>query len=357
MTVALTKKRWGRRVLIGILVLILALVAALWLLMGSSISSLASLRRPDKDRAFFIMDYQADYALDKLMERGVSSDRELIDFLISNLLKGLPVSISLPEIGCTTFAAAKAQGGYLFGRNYDLDESPGLLVYTRPTSGYASMSMVSLNFLGFSPTRLPSNLFNSFQALAAPYAPLDGVNEKGLAVGVLMLQTEGTRQQRGNTPVTTTVAIRLMLDRAANVDEAVAILQRYDMNASGNSDYHFHLADAQGKSVVASYVDGELMVNPSRVATNFHLSPQALDPNGLGQDRFAWAQEALDTHQGVLTLQQAQELLETVQSLPAMWPDGETQTQWSAVYDLSTPGMTLAYGRDYSRWEHFSLGE
>ena len=54
------KRRWPRRLLIGFVIILAALLLAIWLLMGSSITSLASIRRPQADKDFFVMDYQAD---------------------------------------------------------------------------------------------------------------------------------------------------------------------------------------------------------------------------------------------------------------------------------------------------------
>ena len=48
------------------------------------------------------------------------------------------------------------------------------------------------------------------------------MNEKGLAVGVLLIDTEATDQRTDRVDITTTTAIRMMLDRCATVDEAVA---------------------------------------------------------------------------------------------------------------------------------------
>ena len=53
--------------------------------------------------------------------------------------------------------------------------------------------------------------------MGAPYFPLDGINEKGLAVGVLQLQAEATNQNTEKVDVDTTLAIRILLDKAANV--------------------------------------------------------------------------------------------------------------------------------------------
>ena len=52
---------------------------------------------------------------------------------------------------------------------------------------------------------------------------------------------EETHQQTEKPDLTTTTAIRLLLDQAANVDEAVALLGQYDMNSSIGSSHIFPL--------------------------------------------------------------------------------------------------------------------
>ena len=44
----------------------------------------------------------------------------------------------------------------------------------------------------------------------------------GLTIGVLQLNVEPTQQDTEKTDITTTSAIRMVLDKAATVDEAVA---------------------------------------------------------------------------------------------------------------------------------------
>ncbi len=47
-------------------------------------------------------------------------------------MKGLPLSIKIPDLGCSTFIAQNKDSGYLFGRNFDMDYSPSVLVKTKP---------------------------------------------------------------------------------------------------------------------------------------------------------------------------------------------------------------------------------
>ena len=91
---------------------------------------------------------------------------------------------------------------------------------------------------------LPDNI----KTIAALYAPLDGMNEKGLCVAVNMISDNTTIEQNSNKPdITTTTAIRLLLDKAANVEEAIALLQQYDMHASMGMMVHFAISDVSGK--------------------------------------------------------------------------------------------------------------
>ncbi|KXB41332.1 carcinine hydrolase/isopenicillin-N N-acyltransferase family protein [Amygdalobacter nucleatus] len=83
----------------------------------------------------------------------------------------------------------------------------------------------------------PLQLKKKINLLAAAYTPLDGINEKGLSVGICMTyQGPGkkgniaTDQQTDKKDITSTILLRLMLDKAATVDEAIQIAQSYDMH-------------------------------------------------------------------------------------------------------------------------------
>ena len=56
------------------------------------------------------------------------------------------------------------------------------------------LSTVNLAFLGFGEDKLPETFKEKIITLAASYAPLDGINEKGLTVAVLRIGDEPTNQ-------------------------------------------------------------------------------------------------------------------------------------------------------------------
>ena len=275
-----------KRILMVLCALITALAIVVFALWGGELSTLNTLSRVEDDVNLFTMEYKADYALDEFLKTGASTDAELVDFIVRQMLKGIPLNFDLPNLGCSTFAAQLTDGTPIFGRNFDMYDSPALFVTTRPKDGYASISMVNLAYIGYNSESLPTSLTKSIMTLAAPYAPLDGVNEKGLAVGVLQIKTTPTNQRTDKVDITTTSAIRLLLDHAATVEEAVELLSQYDMHASAGSCYHFHIADAKGGSVIVEYIDDEMSVVQGDAATNFLLMPGEYD-FGSGEDRYA----------------------------------------------------------------------
>lgn len=365
-------KKIALRVLLALAAVVVVAGVAVAALFGGEIATVMSIKKVD-DYPLYQMDYQGDYGIDKFVEEGgASNDAELIDFVVKNLMKGLPITIELPDLACSTFNAVTPEGDNLFGRNFDLEYSPGMLVHTAPENGYESVSMVNLGFLGYGEGKMPDDFASSITALAAPYAPLDGMNEKGLAVGVLLIDTEPTDQRTDKVDITTTTAIRLMLDSCATVDEAVELLGQYDMHSSANSCYHFQIADASGRTAVVEYIGDEMSVlepgdettegvpapgQAYMAATNFLLTPGEYD-FGAGQDRYETVMGALDAAGGVVTEEEAMGILESVSREARINEDGTVfQTQWSCVYNQDDLTVDIVMGGQYDKPVHeVSLG-
>ena len=79
------------------------------------------------------------------------------------------------------------------------------------------------------------------------------MNEKGVSIAVLTLDSEPVHQNTGRPVIGTTLVIRLILDRAATTEEAVELLNQYDMFATSGRDYHFYITDASGDGRVVEY--------------------------------------------------------------------------------------------------------
>ena len=266
------------------IILILAFVAAVllfvlgaWLKFGTFIVAARSIHKLQD--GLYVMEYRGDYGFDKFLAQGGAADDSavadyLIGFLSGGFYRKADNELKPGDYGCTTVCVKDSKGGVYFGRNFDWEKGRAMIVHTVPEDGYESLSTCDLDFLGFGDDYTPDgSMQERIQTLAAIYVPLDGMNEKGLVIADLMAgDDEETHQKTDKPDLTTTTAIRLLLDRAANVDEAVELLKQYDMNSSIGAAHHFAIADKSGKSVVVEYVNGEMLVAETNIVTNHYLA-------------------------------------------------------------------------------------
>ena len=272
-----------------VLVLILAVIAfGAWRMFGTFVTAARSILKL-RD-GVYVMEYRGDYGFDDFLARGGAADDSavadyLIGFLSHGFYKKADNEIRPGDYGCSTVCVKNKRGDVFFGRNFDWEPGRAMIVHTVPENGYESLSTCCLDFLGFGDDYEPDgSMAERIQTLAAIYVPLDGMNEKGLIVADLMAgDKEETHQKTDKPDLTTTTAIRLLLDRAANVDEAVDLLNQYDMNSSIGAAHHFAIADASGKSVAVEYVNGEMLVTETNIVTNHYLAD--CEKKGVGSEQ------------------------------------------------------------------------
>lgn len=371
-------------VLLMIIVVFLAIVA----LYKNELASLLSVRQimeenlSHNDGMVLTMNIKGNYYMDELMEQGgVKSDKELIDFATKNLTKGLfKISIEETDIGCSSFTARTQDQEALFARNFDMKTTHIAIIHTAAKGKYKSVSTVDLSFLGIKATDNPKKITKMINMLAAPYTPLDGLNEKGLAVGVYMTyqgpgdENHPTNINTDKKDITSTLLLRLMLDNASNVDEAIEIAKSYDMHDSAGSSYHYMVADSTGKSAILEYLgksdktdtDGskrELKViendfnksNRGQVVTNFVLYDgyYEQDDKRFGLDRYTLLSESLKKSSYILANEQeAMHLLKKVAR--RNWPsdDSNTITTHSVIYNLDKKQSYLVANEHYDMEEY-----
>jgi hypothetical protein len=278
------------------------------------------------------------------------------DYGFDQYLKGgqYPVGLkagegSVANWGCTTFAALNPQGELLLGRNFDWYVHPALILFTDPPDGYASVSMVDISYLGVQGDVDSEQERQSL--LHAPFLPFDGMNERGLAVGMMAIaHAEGGRDPAKRT-LGSLELIRLLLDYARNVDEALALLPDYNVDFSSGPPVHYLVADRTGASAVIEYLAGKPVVlrnpQPWQVSTNFILQEE--QPVGANSScwRYNQAYSALEAASGSLSMPEAMDLLQSVAQ------SGDYPTIWSVVYNLTQGEVTLVVGRDYAQVYHF----
>lgn len=299
--------------------------------------------------------YEGSNGFDKfLAQGGAASDAEVADFLLRNLLTdGMEISIGEVPFGCSTISVKDGNENMLFGRNFDWNSCNAMIVYAVPETGYASISTVNTDFIGMTGLKL-SELPDRIQALIALYAPLDGMNEKGFAVSVNMIQdSAGISQNTDKPDITTTTAIRLLLEQASDVEEALELLGRYDMHASMGYMMHLALADKNGHSAVVEYVNNEMIVTETPVVTNFYFAEG--EKNGIGT---AQSHERYDTLMQALSANESMGMEKVRDVLDSVSKDnfGEFEsTEWSVVFNQGTGEVHYYHRENYKQRYIFNL--
>lgn len=343
-----------------------------------------SMKDLDGNGRLYEIDYNQDYMLDSVMQPGITEQSGLFRHIASLLFDNLPAENAEVKYGagCSAFAAQEAEGkGFLMGRNYDFRHftpdnksylpTSAILVRTAPEGGKKSISMVDGLNLGFGQGFYNDGKTDLSMLMALPYAALDGINEDGFAIGVLALNEKQTNQQTGKQRIGTTVAIRMLLDKASTVREAIEMLKNYDMDMRGNghSNYHFFMADATGDYAIVEYTFDKDRTEPKvmevftaddslRCVTNFYVAPSMTGTtdgwgSSHGKDRYENLRKTLDEKKHVMKEDEAMQLLEKVSQPPT--EELTSQTQWSALYNLTEKTLRLTILREYAKEYNFRI--
>jgi predicted choloylglycine hydrolase len=203
-------------------------------------------------------------------------------------------------------------------------------------------------------------------SLALIYTPMDGMNEKGLAMCILELPHHPAGNDTVKADIATSTLIRLVLDRCATVDEAVALVETLDMfddpfDTSSKdvvgSAYHYQISDARGKSVVIEYdyencftvipvykaVDAEW-----QICTNHYLTEKYSDEGDAISDSWGrYAKVDKELSQGSVTEKGCMDILSDVSVENIYYPeygDYYSSTQWSVVYNLTDLTASVCMG-------------
>jgi hypothetical protein len=264
-----------------------------------------------------------------------------------------------PSWGCTLFAALGDQGSKFYGRNFDWEFSPALLLFTHPAGSYASVSMVDLAYLidVRDANRLVDLALEDRQALLdAPYLPFDGMNEAGVAIGMAAVPAGNVASDPAKKTIGSIRVIREVLDHAGSVDEAAAIFQKYNLNWGTGPAMHFMIADRSGQALLVEYSGNKLAMirntDPWFQATNF-LVDQAGDRPEEMCSRYQKVSQRLTESKGRLTVAESMKLLSEVAQ-----NNSSSSTQWSVVYGINTGEVYVVMGRQFERaLFKFSIGE
>ena len=334
------------------------------------------------------MNYTVDYKLDEALNAGIVGTTSLTRFVVTHLFDSIPSakSVSLSyDAGCSAFACPDGtSGNFLMGRNFDFNHRdpdtkervmiPLIAVHTAPAGGKKSVSFVDGQFVKYESGFYTKKGNDLSMLMALPYLLLDGINEDGFAVSVLKLDGLPTAQSDSpNKRIFTTVAMRMLLDRASTVKEAKEMLKDYSMYMDTDSaSYHFFMADAKGDFAIVEYTNPDTQLNPNRLeelsgadtlrcVTNFYVSPTMYaTPHGMrhslhGKERYDSLRAGLLRHNYKMTPEEALGLLKVVAQGPDGYQGSTGFTQWSEVFNLSKKTVSMSILREWDKTFHFKV--
>lgn len=192
-----------------------------------------------------------------------------------------------------------------------------------------------------------------------------------------------TNQTTEKPDLTSTTMLRMVLDYAATVEEAVELIKGYDLHDSASTSFHYMIADANGNSAILEWVnltddwdnDGtkrELKVyynyddsvlgekeanNRFQYITNFIVTPDyyLTDESKYGLDRYNEIEFMINPDgtntNGILSKENALEVLKRVGR--RNWDkvngvsDGNGITVWSSLYDLTNKKVTWVSNEEF----------
>ena len=310
------------------------------------------------DDNLWIMNYKCAYGLDALLNHGAKGLIDAVKFLQKEV-KFPHVTINPDKDGfaCSTFNAKNPDGDYIMGRNFDYKEAPCLVCWTAPENGYKSVSVVDTMFFLHGTKIFPMAKAKShLRSIIAPYASMDGINEKGFSIAVLQVRATPTKQNTGKKAAITTVLIRAALDKCATVEEGIKLFASYDMQDLLGVNYHYQLADAQGNSAIIEYIDNKMVVirqeegKENLMVTNYFLSPGGDNTKGKGYDRYEKIETTLKAKNGVIAEEDAMKLLsEVALNYRHKTLKHKVVALWSAVYNCNEKSVNLCVNMDYSK--------
>lgn len=319
--------------------------------------------------SLYSMKIEYDYLIDDVikkftdLEGYIKSGKMTVDEAATQATaESLNIKISkdamlLHSFGCTAFKVETIHRNILMGRNYDFkDNSSGILVYCNPNEKFGKDERKGYKSVAFAPI-VKEPVKNSTDNLMAPFSCVDGINEMGVSIAILVTTNNSknypTYQYNVKDNIFTTMAVRLVLDRASTIQEAVDLIRMYDMFSLSEKDYHFFISDAYGDSVVVEYDyeknDRDIIELKSNVVTNFYLCDNKEHTHGF--ERYKLVKEWLSDPEIEKNDMMAWNTLNAT-SQKADVAQVTSNTQWSVVYNNIT---CMAEGVFHQQWNEKKL--
>lgn len=319
----------------------------------------------------YSMTFRDDFVEDYISKGGGSNDGAILDYAKNNISDDEILDLYEPIEGrgaCSSFNCLSNEEDYIHCRNLDLlppkihSTYPSIIMHNIPKKGYESIAFSSFANMGMRFTINDADPFEHEQAFKIfEFIPVDGINSEGLAVNINDISNEHSRvnqTEESKINITTTVLVRRLLNEAKNVEEAIEIINNFNIHDSTtrNTAYHIMISDANGDSCVVEFYDNVIQriskgaEDKILTMTNTEMNSHFPQEEGQGSwkdcPRYKAIIEKFSEYRENLTQENAIEVLKAATQ--------ETTTH-SIVYNLQKKSVYFCCSQQWNKMHFYEL--
>lgn len=205
----------------------------------------------DEKQTMYYAKIEGDYYTKDFYDaKGAYTNSDLSKFLTVSTSKKMmalsKINISTPSFESNTITYTDTNKN--LGTTYHSSSNYSMVIETNQKNKYSSVSTINLSSLSIDDDL---NFLEKNVAFAAAYLPVNGLNETGLSVSLTYtnkLQNEITYKNSKDVDITESVLVRLILDNASTVEEALDIVDNYDLHLSNDNHFNITITDINGNT-------------------------------------------------------------------------------------------------------------
>lgn len=296
--------------------------------------------------------WHGDQLTDEYLASGKASMDEWLDWVAEHFNAGTPLPMGNTSACSVLDVRATDTDGWAVGRNMDWGIGvAGLLYRLEPAGGHKSLNVAGVPSNSKNGTPTAGELRAA--AACAPWLVMDGVNDAGLFAACL--QVDRYTAPGSGTPVAQMSLVRILLDKAGSVDEAVSLVQGLDPAEFGGTwsaqgAMHWIVCDNTGDAAVIEMDAGRQITRRQTTDTCMCVTNIMVHDGACKNDaRWKKLTQAVTNAGGRLSTVQLAALMLTTPSTTAK------NLQWTSGYNLATGKATIATHGDETTGRYLTL--
>lgn len=233
----------------------------------NQVNAIHTLKNEDGKACLYSMTYTDNLYLDEIIEAGAFPvNSKLFPHIKKYILGGTVYSYpdtSFGQVAISSDVSANASSKLIVSNLDEANQNPLLVTIYEPETGFKSINISDTLSYGISSDMTLDSNAKEWM-LYSPYFAFEGLNEKGLAIVAVYSDDKPHGQNSGKAIIPSNLVVRLLLDKASNIDEAEKLLKQYDVAIDESvidSNISWYILDTSNQAVHFEYIDDELSVS------------------------------------------------------------------------------------------------